>query len=574
MPRRIISWLTVSPERLDTVLEDINYGSEPGNRFYALVATSTLIACLGLVANSTAVIIGAMLVAPLMTPLFGIALALVRGETSLLGRALRAEIIGVLLGVGIATIFGALPLALEVTPEMLSRTQPNLLDLLVAVLAGFAGAFAMIDERLSPTLPGVAIATAIVPPVANTGLCLAVGAFNGAYGSFLLFLANSLSILIVSCATFLAAGLARKIPWAEKWGLVKRFGVPTLGFLVVAILLTHSLVKIVNDRYLTTSIHKVISEELSQFPTTALVRESHQISRNKLYVLATVRTPKVISPNRVKHIQEALSQKLAMPTELIMRSVLAKDISATGATSEATAENLNGSIVTAKVSPEVLKLQFAEQAIREILVSRPEMDLLEVDMLYFPKGPYILATLQGPRVLIPNEVREFEQKIQTRLQDPSIHLVVRSVVTEDVSAGGRILYGWSHLGKQDPAQKAVMVQIQEAVREKFKRFSDLFVTNVDAAPKDGSWQVRAEVVGARIISPEESAAIEKEVSRELDVEIKIFFWSKSQAMVTPQGYDSVEDFTKKRLEKMEGVRGEPSSPQGDAPAKEAAPGGK
>lgn len=574
MPRRLISWLTVSPERLDTVLEDINYGSEPGNRFYALVATSTLIACLGLVANSTAVIIGAMLVAPLMTPLFGIALALVRGETSLLGRALRAEIIGVLLGVGIATIFGALPLALEVTPEMLSRTQPNLLDLLVAVLAGFAGAFAMIDERLSPTLPGVAIATAIVPPVANTGLCLAVGAFNGAYGSFLLFLANSLSILIVSCATFLAAGLARKIPWAEKWGLVKRFGVPALGFLVVAILLTHSLVKIVNDRYLTTSIHKVISEELVQFPTTALLRESHQISRDKLYVLATVRTPKVISPNRVKHIQEALSQKLEMPTELIMRSVLAKDISATGATSEATAENLNGSIVTAKVSPEVLKLQFAEQAIREILASRPEIDLLEVDLLYFPRGQYILATLQGPRVLIPNEVREFEQKIQARLQDPSIHLLVRSVVAEDVSAGGRILYGWSHLGKQDPAQKAIMVQIQEAVREKFKRFSDLFATNVDAAPKDGSWQVRAEVVGARIISPEESAAIEKEVSRELGVEIKIFFWSKSQAMVTPQGYDSVEDFTKKRLEKMEGVRGEPSSPQGEAPATEAAPGGK
>ena len=574
MPRRIISWLTVSPERLDTVLEDINYGSEPGNRFYALVATSTLIACLGLVANSTAVIIGAMLVAPLMTPLFGIALALVRGEASLLGRALRAEIIGVLLGVGIATIFGALPLALEVTPEMLSRTQPNLLDLLVAVLAGFAGAFAMIDERLSPTLPGVAIATAIVPPVANTGLCLAVGAFNGAYGSFLLFLANSLSILIIACATFLAAGLARKIPWEEKWGLVKRFGVPALGFLLVAILLTHSLVKIVNDRYLTTSIHKVISEQLVQFPTTALLRESHQISRDRLYVLATVRTPKVISPTRVKHIQEALSKKLGMPTELIMRSVLAKDISATGATSEATAENLNGSILTAKISPEVLKLQFAEQAIREILVSRPEIDLLEVDLLHFPRGPYILATLQAPRVLIPTEVREFEQKIQARLQDPSIHLLVRSVVTEDVSAGGRILYGWSHLGKQDPAQKAVMVQIQEAVREKFKRFSDLFVTNVDAAPKDGSWQVRAEVVGARIISPEESAAIEKEVSRELGVEIKIFFWSKSQAMVTPQGYDSVEDFTKKRLEKMEGVRGEPSSPPGDAPATEAAPGGK
>ena len=113
---------------------------------------------------------------------------------------------------------------------MLSRTQPNLLDLLVAVSAGFAGAFAMIDERAEPDAAGVAIATAIVPPIANSGLCLAVGAFHGAYGSFLLFLANCLSIIIVSCATFIAGGLARKVPWAEKWGTVQeRFGDPGPG---------------------------------------------------------------------------------------------------------------------------------------------------------------------------------------------------------------------------------------------------------------------------------------------------------------------------------------------------------
>jgi uncharacterized hydrophobic protein (TIGR00271 family) len=570
MTPRWIKLIKVSPEHQDKVLEDISYGSEPDSRFYAMVAASTLIACLGLVANSAAVIIGAMLVAPLMTPLFGIAMALVRGEPRLLGRALRAEIVGVLLGVGLATLFGTLPLALEVTPEMLSRTQPNLLDLLVAVLAGFAGAFAMIDERLSPTLPGVAIATAIVPPIANTGLCLAVGAFQGAYGSFLLFLANSLSIIIVSCATFIAGGLARKIPWAEKWGLFKRFGVPTLGFLLVVILLTSALIKIVQERTLTTSINNVISSELTQFPTTAMLRQNHQVRQGKLFVLATVRTPKVISPDRVKHIQKALSQKIGVDTELIMRCVLAKDISATGATSEVTSENLNGSFLTEKVAPDVLKLQFAEQAIREILVSRPEMDLLDVDLLHFPRGLYILANLQSPRVLIPSEVQEFEQKIQTRLHDPSIHLLVRCSVAVDVDTTGRILYGWSHMGKQDPAQKALMARIQGAVREKFRRFSGLFATNVDAAPKDDSWQVRVEVEGARIISPEESAAIEKEVSRELGQKIKIFFWSKSQAMVTPEGYDSVEDFTKKRLEKLEEVKGSPSS----SPATAATPGGK
>jgi uncharacterized hydrophobic protein (TIGR00271 family) len=573
MPQRLINLIKVSPEHQEKVLEDISSSSEPDSRFYAMVAASTLIACLGLVANSAAVIIGAMLVAPLMTPLFGISMALVRGEPRLLGRALRAEIVGVLLGLGLGTLFGILPLALEVTPEMLARTQPNLLDLLVAVLAGFAGAFAMIDERLSPTLPGVAIATAIVPPIANSGLCLAVGAFQGAYGSFLLFLANALSIVIVSCATFIAGGLARKIPWGEKWGLFKRFGVPILGFLLVVILLTGALVRIVHERTLTMSINNVITSELTRFPTTAMLRQNHQVRQGKLFVLATVRTPKVISPDRVKDIQKALSQKIGLPTELIMRCVLTKDISATGATSEVTSENLNGTFITEKVAPDVLKLQFAEQALREILISRPDLDLVDVDLLHFPRGPCILATLQGTRVLIPSEVQEFQQKIQARLQDKSMHLLVRCLVAVDVDAAGRILYGWSHLGKPDPAQKALMVRIQGAVREKFRRFDDLFATNVDAAPKDDSWQVRVEVEGARIISPREAAAIEKEVSRDLGREIKIFFWSKGQAMVTPKGYDSVEDFTKKRLEKLEEVKGLPPSPAA-TPAAAAPPGGK
>ena len=67
-------------------------------------------------------------------------------------------------------------LGLEATPEMLSRTRPNLIDLLVAILAGFAGSYALIDEKISPALPGEAIATAIVPPLANSGLCFSLGA--------------------------------------------------------------------------------------------------------------------------------------------------------------------------------------------------------------------------------------------------------------------------------------------------------------------------------------------------------------------------------------------------------------
>lgn len=177
----------VTRDRFKIVHEDIANGSEPALRFYLMVAVSTLIASFGLISDSTAVVIGAMLVAPLMTPIFGIALALVRGETGLLGRALRAEIMGVLAALAMSFVLGSLIGHYEPTGEMLARTRPNLFDLLVAVLAGFAGTYALIDEKISPALPGVAIATAIVPPLANSGLCLALGEVEGGIGSFLLF---------------------------------------------------------------------------------------------------------------------------------------------------------------------------------------------------------------------------------------------------------------------------------------------------------------------------------------------------------------------------------------------------
>jgi uncharacterized hydrophobic protein (TIGR00271 family) len=175
-------WFAPTPERIRAVTQEIADGSEPKISYYLLLVTAAMIACFGLVTNSTAVIIGAMLVSPLMTPIFGIALAMLRGDGSLLFHGLRAEFGGVALAVGAAFLFGLSPVAGVATPEMLSRTHPQLLDLLVAVFAGFAGAYALLDERVSPALPGVAIATAIVPPLSTCGLCLAMGAYGAPLG--------------------------------------------------------------------------------------------------------------------------------------------------------------------------------------------------------------------------------------------------------------------------------------------------------------------------------------------------------------------------------------------------------
>jgi hypothetical protein len=290
-----------------------------------------------------------------------------------------------------------------------------------------------------------------------------------------------------------------------------------------------------------------IGESFSQFPSTSLVSTIQQEYKDKIYILATVRTPKVIAPDRVKAIQEALDRRLGTPTELIVRAVLAKDVSATGSTSQVTAQNLDGFFLGRKLSPDVLKVQTAEQALREIMTSRPDLQLVDVDLLHFPRGPVILATIQGSRPLIPEETEQFQKAIQDRLHDPNLRLVTRCLTAVDVDAEGHILYGKAHFGSQSPEEKALQDHTEEVVRNEFKEVPSVFVTNVDVIPEDDTWSVRVEAVGTKAISPGELARIERAVSRRVEKKTKIYLWFRGEVMITDQGYTSVEEFTRKRL---------------------------
>lgn len=211
-----------------------------------------------------------MLVAPLMTPIFGMTLALIRGNTDLFGKSVRAEVVGIVASIFMGFILGTLAPIVEATPEMLSRTEPNLFDLLVAVLASFASSYAMVDEKISPALPGVAISTAIVHPLANCGLCFSMGAYVGGIGSFLLFFVNFLSILLVASITFSVFGMARNFESMAKIDILKRYGLATVSFLIVTIFLTNALFKIALENQIKSNIRTLLSEEFSAMPVTGL----------------------------------------------------------------------------------------------------------------------------------------------------------------------------------------------------------------------------------------------------------------------------------------------------------------
>ena len=196
-------------------LVDNLYFEEPDSTlkkvgFWTLLVLSVIIATLGVLADSTAVVIGAMLVAPLMTPIMGLSAAIVNGWMHRVAASFATVVGGVAVAIAVAwvvTVWTPQLVPLSTNSQILSRVNPTLIDLLIAIAAGAAGAYATVDRRVSSSITGVAIAVALVPPLGVVGIMLQAGAFEDALGAFLLFATNLVSIILVGALVFLVTGL-------------------------------------------------------------------------------------------------------------------------------------------------------------------------------------------------------------------------------------------------------------------------------------------------------------------------------------------------------------------------------
>jgi uncharacterized hydrophobic protein (TIGR00271 family) len=165
-----------------------------------------VIATAGVIADSTATVIGAMIVAPLMTPILGTALSVVLADRNHVVRSILLVLGGALVVIAIAFILGFLgaPLdAFATNGQVMSRIHPKLIDLIAALATGLVGAFALVRADISDTLPGVAIAISLVPPLAVVGLLLSVQRYSDAAGAALLFGTNVAAIIATGAAVFL-----------------------------------------------------------------------------------------------------------------------------------------------------------------------------------------------------------------------------------------------------------------------------------------------------------------------------------------------------------------------------------
>ncbi len=207
--------------------------------FIALMVLATTIAAIGLVQDSAAVVIGAMLVAPLMTPLLGLGLALVQGNVMLAKISVRSVLFGLFVALLVAFLVGfAIPGFDQPSGQMLARGGPSLLDLFVAFASGLAAAYASSRPGLLAALPGVAIAAALVPPIATSGLALSQANYELASYAFLLFVVNMCTIILASTLTFWMVGFRsfRKTSrWIINTGIIVMVSVLALAILLLSL---------------------------------------------------------------------------------------------------------------------------------------------------------------------------------------------------------------------------------------------------------------------------------------------------------------------------------------------------
>jgi len=264
-------------------------------RFAMLLLLSTIIANYGVLKDSTATVIGAMIIAPLMVPIVAAAAALVMGDLNRAGRALLVVAAGVSGVILVAFVSGAIhPIFISFTTnsQIIGRVSPSLGDLIVALASGVAGAFAVSRDDVADSLPGVAISISLVPPLAVTGISLSHGEFLAASGSFLLFITNFFSILLAGGLTFVILGLSLAATHDLKKSIRRKAFIGIIiGTSLVAIPLTLSSFRVARQSHLEYQAQIVAEQWLDQTGYDLVRLDSSLKNRIELVITGTGTPP-------------------------------------------------------------------------------------------------------------------------------------------------------------------------------------------------------------------------------------------------------------------------------------------
>lgn len=308
--RRSVIGTVDQKEVIDSRRED----SDLSARYLFMLSMSAAIAILGLLLSSPAVVIGAMLLSPLMGPMIGLGFGLATGDFNWIRQASKTLAVGTVLSILLCALMVSLSPLQTVTPEIAARTRPNLFDLGVALFSALAGAYAMIRGR-EGTVVGVAIATALMPPLAVVGFGLATLNATVFWGALLLYFTNLMTIALT------AAIMARLYGFSTHLS-AKQTNLQTVlivtAFVGLAIPLGLALVSVANEARDTRRIQDAV---LAPFPNSALISEFNlDLRGERARVSAVVLTPE-IETGLTAPLEQRLEGLVGRPVELTLTQV-------------------------------------------------------------------------------------------------------------------------------------------------------------------------------------------------------------------------------------------------------------
>lgn len=276
--------------------------------FLIMMLVSSVVAGLGLFLNSPAVIIGAMILAPLMGPILSLAMGMLRRDSRLVAGAVKTILSGIAVALSTSGLMAFIIPVGRITAEMAGRIQPSLLDLGVAVAAGAAGAYANTRDNVSGSLPGVAIAVALVPPLCVSGIGLGWGNFEVFSGAMLLFLTNLIGISLASAVAFMILGFAPVV--RARFGL----GISLAFLLIIGFPLTAAFNSFQRQWLIEKEIQGV-TIDLGSFK--ACLDEIQIVeSDGSIFVKGFVNSPQAITKEDLIKIRDFVRKKLNMPVRL------------------------------------------------------------------------------------------------------------------------------------------------------------------------------------------------------------------------------------------------------------------
>lgn len=273
-----------------------------GSNLWVLVF-AIFIASLGLNVNSTAVIIGAMLISPLMGPIIGMGLAIGISDLELLKRSIKNYLVATVISVLTATLYFFITPLNEAQSELLARTSPTLYDMLIALCGGAAGILALSTKGKGNVIPGVAIATALMPPLCTAGYGLAVGNFSYFFGAFYLFFINT---VFIALSTFVGVRMLRfrykTFIDPARLAKVNRY---IIGIVVLTMIpATYMTVQIIRQSVLDNNTRKFIKNELA-FKGTQVISQNRDEKSKTLNVVAVGR---IITPESIGKARELMNR--------------------------------------------------------------------------------------------------------------------------------------------------------------------------------------------------------------------------------------------------------------------------